>query len=310
MLDEKDMSAVLCDQLLEMGEKDDRLVLVAADSLTVTGVDRFREKFPDRVLNVGIAEANMVGVAAGLANCGKVPVVSTFSPFATRRCLDQVVISASYSKLSLKIIGLSPGITTEINGGTHMTMEDVGIMRTIPGITIVEPVDATQFAKMLPAVLDKPGVDYIRLFKGRATRIYDDSAKFLLGRGNVLTEGNDVSIFSSGIMLQYVLEAADRLREQGIGASVINIHTIKPLDEELVVTYARKTGAVMTVENHSIIGGLGSAVAECLSETCPVRMKRMGCRDHYGEVGKMPYLLQKFGLTVPDIVREAQLLMN
>lgn len=310
MLDEKDMSVVLCDQLLELGSQDERIVLVEADSLTVTGVDRFRKRFPDRVFNVGIAEANMVGVAAGLANCGKIPVVSTFSPFATRRCFDQVVISASYSGLSLKIIGLNPGITTEINGGTHMTMEDVGIMRTIPGITIVEPVDATQFNKMLPTLIEKTGVDYIRLFKGRATRIFDESAEFLLGRGNVLTEGDDITIFSSGIMVQYVLEASERLREEGIKASVINIHTIKPLDENLVVARASKARAVMTVENHSIIGGLGSAVAECLSEQCPVRMKRMGCRDHYGEVGKMPYLLRKMGMTVPDIVREAKSLIS
>lgn len=310
MMDSKDMSAVLCEQLIELAAQDERIVLVEADSLTVTGMDRFRQQYPDRTFNVGIAEANMIGVAAGLANCGKIPVVSSFTPFATRRCFDQIVISASYSRLSLKIIGLNPGVTTEINGGTHMSMEDVGIMRTIPEITIVEPVDVFQLQHALPVIIHKPGVVYLRLFKGRATTIYKEGCPFAFGKGNVLTKGDDITIFSSGIMTQYALDAASVLNNEKIQARVVHLHTVKPLDDQLIVSCARETGTVLTVENHSIIGGLGSAVAECIAEKHPVRMKRMGIRDHYGEVGKTPYLLKEFGLTTEDIVNEAKCLIQ
>ena len=310
MLDNKDMSVALCDQLIEMAAQDERIVVVEADSLTVTGMDRFRKQYPGRTFNVGIAEANMIGVAAGLANCGKIPLVSTFTPFATRRCFDQIVISASYSRLSLKIIGLNPGVTTELNGGTHMSMEDVGIMRTIPEMTIVEPVDVFQLQRSLPAIVNTPGVVYLRLFKGRATKIYEEGCPFIFGKGNVLTEGDDIAIFTSGIMTQYALDAAAILEKERIRAKVVQLHSVKPLDESLILSCARETGAVMTVENHNIIGGLGSAVAECISEKYPVQMKRMGIRDHYGEVGKIPYLLQEFGLTTADIIREVKALVK
>ncbi|MHC1758776.1 MAG: transketolase family protein [Negativicutes bacterium] len=310
MLDDKDMSVVLCDKLIELATKDERIVFVEADSLTVTGIARFKQQFPDRTFNVGIAEANMIGVAAGLANCGKIPVVSSFTPFATRRCFDQIVISASYAGLALKIIGLNPGITTEMNGGTHMSLEDVGIMRTIPGITIVEPVDVAQLQQVLPALIQKPGVDYLRFFKGRTTKIYDENCSFTLGKGNVLVEGKDIAIIATGIMTQYALAAATELKAEGIQAKVVHLHSVKPLDEQLILSSAHETGAVLTVENHSIIGGLGSAVAECISEHCPVRMKRMGVCDRYGEVGTIPYLLEEFGLTVADIVAEAKALIK
>lgn len=310
MLDTKDMSAVLCEQLIELAARDERIVLVGADSLTVSGLTRFEQKYPDRTFNVGIAEANMVGVAAGLANCGKIPVVSSFTPFATRRCFDQILISAAYSRLPLKIVGLSPGITTEINGGTHMSLEDVGIMRTIPDVTIVEPVDAFQLQQVLPMVINDPGVGYLRLFKGRATKIYEDGGKFSFGRGNVLKDGKDIAIITSGIMTQYVLDAASILEKEAIRAKVVQLHTVKPLDTQLISACAQETGAVLTVENHSIIGGLGSAVAECIAEQNPVRVKRMGAKDHFGEVGKIPYLLKEFGLTPEDIAAEAKALLN
>jgi Transketolase, C-terminal subunit len=310
MQDNKDMSAVLCEQLVKLAASDERIVLVEADSVTVSGLSRFAQRYPERTFNVGIAEANMVGVAAGLANCGKIPVVSTFTPFASRRCFDQIVISAAYSKLPLKVIGLSPGISTEINGGTHMSMEDVGIMRTIPDITIVEPVDIFQLQHVLPAILAKPGVDYLRLFKGRATKIYDDGSKFVFGQGNILTHGQDVTIVTSGMMTQYVLDAASILEKEGIGSQVVQLHTIKPLDTQLILSCAQETGAILTVENHSVIGGLGSAVAECIAEQYPVPMKRMGLKDRFGEVGKTPYLLQEFGLTAEDIAAEAKTLLT
>lgn len=294
------------DLLIEYAKKDSRIVLVEADLMRAANTLRFAAEFKDRTVNVGVAEANMIGVAAGMSAMGKVPFTHTFAPFATRRVCDQVTLSVAYAGLNVKMVGSDPGVTAEYNGGTHMSMEDVSIMRNIPKMVIYEPVDSVQLIEIFPQILAHEGPVYIRLLRKNAVKIYSKGTTFTLGKGKIITEGSDVTIVASGIMVAEALEAQERLLEKGISAEVINIHTIKPLDEELILRSASKTGAVVVAENHSIIGGLGSAVSECLSENCPVPLKRVGVKDHFGEVGKRAFLQEKYGLTSKDIVSAAQ----
>ncbi len=309
MVDNVEMRTVYCDSLIEAAEKDERIVLINSDSMKVTATAPFREKFPERFLNVGIAEANMVGVAAGLAAYGKIPVVNSFTAFATRRCFDQIVVSVAYAGLNVKIVGNNPGILSELNGGTHMSMEDIGIMRTIPNMVIIEPIDEWQLRKAIPTIMEHDGPVYLRLNRGVNESVYDENYKFKLGKGDILREGKDVAIVASGFMVVKSLKAAERLKADGIDAAVVNIHTIKPIDSELLIDLANKTGAVVTVENHSIIGGLGSAVAEVLIENAPVKMKRIGVKDCFGEVGKKDYLLERFDLTPEKIAEQTKSLV-
>lgn len=306
-----EMRKVYCESLMEAAEKDERIVLINSDSMKVTATAPFKEKFPERSLNVGIAEANMVGVAAGLAAYGKIPVVNSFTCFATRRCFDQIVISVAYAGLNVKIVGNNPGILSELNGGTHMSMEDIGIMRTIPNMTIVEPIDEWQLKKAIPVIMKHDGPVYLRLNRGVNDPVYNENYRFNLGKGDILKEGKDVAVVASGFMVLKSLRAAEILKSDGIDAAVVNIHTIKPIDSELLIDLANKTGIVVTVENHSIIGGLGSAVAEVLSENAPVRMKRIGINDCFGEVGNKNYLLERFDLTPEKIAAQIKsLVMN
>lgn len=295
------------DLLIEQAAKDERIVLLEADLSKAAGTGRFKEAYPDRLINVGIAEANMVGVAAGMSAMGKIPFTHTFTAFATRRCCDQVTLSVAYAGLNVKLMGSDPGVTAELNGGTHMSMEDISIMRNIPGMTIFEPVDSAQLRKIFPQIVLAPGPVYIRLLRRNAVKVFDDSKDFTLGKGTLIKEGCDVTIFSSGIMVAESIKAADILKSEGIDAEVINIHTVKPLDTEIVTESARKTGAVVTAENHSVIGGLGSAVSEVLSETYPVPVRRVGINDHFGEVGLTDFLMEKYGLTAAHIVEEAKM---
>lgn len=293
------------DLLMEYADKDERIAIVEADLARAAGTLRFQETFPERTVDVGVAEANMIGVAAGMSAMGKIPFTHTFTPFATRRVCDQVTLSVAYAGLNVKCVGSDPGVTAELNGGTHMSMEDVAIMRNIPGMIVFEPTDSEQLKKAFPQILEHYGPVYIRLLRRNAVKIFDENCEFRLGKGIVLKEGRDVSIFASGIMTAEALEAAEILKEEGIDAEIINIHTIKPLDEELVIQSARKTGAVITAENGSIINGLGAAVAECLGENCPTVMKRVGVRDHFGEVGFTDYLQEKYGLKAKNIAEAA-----
>lgn len=294
------------DLLMEYAGKDERIAIVEADLARAAGTLRFQETFPERTVDVGVAEANMIGVAAGMSAMGKIPFTHTFTPFATRRVCDQVTLSVAYAGLNVKCVGSDPGVTAELNGGTHMSMEDVAIMRNIPGMIVFEPTDSEQLKKAFPQIMEHYGPVYIRLLRRNAVKIFDENCEFRLGKGIVLKEGRDVSIFGSGIMTAEALEAAEILKEEGIDAEIINIHTIKPLDEELVIQSARKTGAVITAENGSIINGLGAAVAECLGENCPTIMKRVGVRDHFGEVGFTDYLQEKYGLKAKNIVEAAR----
>lgn len=294
------------DLLLKYAEKNERITLVEADLARAAGTLRFRERYPDRLIDVGVAEANLVGVAAGMAAMGKIPFAHTFTPFMSRRACDQVTLSVAYTGLNVRLVGSDPGVTAELNGGTHMSMEDVAIMRNIPGMVVFEPTDSAQLREAFPQILEHQGPVYIRLLRRQAAKIFDDNCDFQLGKGIILREGTDITVISSGIMVEEALMAAEQLEADGISAEVINIHTIKPLDEELILKSARKTQAVITAENGSIINGLGSAVAECLSEKLPTFMKRIGVQDHFGEVGLTDYLKQKYGLTAESIIKAAK----
>ena len=294
------------DLLIEYEKKDDRIVILEADLSKAAGTTRFTEAFPEKTINVGIAEANMVGVASGLAAMGKIPFTHTFTAFASRRCCDQVTLSVAYAGLNVKMMGSDPGVTAELNGGTHMSMEDVSIMRNLPGMIIYEPVDSMQLKQIFPQILAVKSPVYIRLLRRNAVKVFDESYKFVLGEGTVISEGTDISIFATGIMVAEAVEACEELKKEGVSAEVINIHTIKPLDAKLVIESAKKTGAVVVAENHSVIGGLYSAVAETLSAACPVPAIPVGVKDHFGEVGSTDFLMEKYGLKSKDIIAAAK----
>ena len=306
MTDEREVRQTMAAGLVSAAAKDDRIVVLDADLMSCHSTKCFLEAYPERFINVGIAEANLIGVAAGMAAFGKIPFAFSFAPFATRRCYDQIFISVAYSKLPVKIVGSDPGVMAEANGGTHMPFEDMSIMRAIPHMVCFEPTDATMLEKALPELIDYPGAVYIRMFRKKAEKIYDDSLEFKLGKAVTLKDGGDVTLVASGIMVARALKAADELKEAGIDARVLNIHTWKPIDEDAIVSAAKDTGAIVTCENHTTAGGLGSAVAEVAAEKCPVPMEFVGVKNSFGEVGKEAYLSEKFGLTVSDIVAAAK----
>lgn len=294
------------DCLLEYAAKDERIVLLEADLSKAAGTGRFKDAYPERLINVGIAEANMVGVAAGMSAMGKIPFTHTFTAFASRRCLDQVTLSVAYAGLNVKLMGSDPGVTAELNGGTHMSMEDVALMRTIPGMTIYEPVDSAQLKAIFPQIVESKGPVYIRLLRRNAVKVFEEGTEFTLGKGKMMKEGKDVTILATGIMVAEAVKAAELLAAEGIDAEVINIHTIKPLDETMVLESAKKTGAVVTAENHNVIGALGGAVTEFLSENAPTPVVRVGVKDHFGEVGSTDFLMDKYGLRAENIVEAAK----
>ena len=301
------MRAVYAQTLIELAENDERIVLLEADLMKASGTTVFRNKFPERTFNMGVAEANMVGVAAGLSAGGKIPFADTFACFAARRTYDQFFISGNYARLNVKLVGTDPGIASEFNGGTHMPFEDIGIMRNIPQLTVFEPGDPVSLKKLVQKAAYHPACTYMRLFRKPATVLYSEDEEFELGKGKVLKEGTDLTFIASGvIMLAEALKASEMLKKEGIFAAVIDMHTIKPIDKELVLTYAKKTGRIVTCENHQIINGLGSAVAEVLSENNPVVLKRIGVEDEFGEVGKIDYLLERYQLTAAHIVAKVK----
>lgn len=306
MTDEKEIRQVMAAGLVEAAEKDSRIVVLDADLMSCHATKCFLEAFPERFINVGIAEANMIGVAAGMAAFGKIPFAFSFAPFATRRCYDQIFISVAYSKLNVKIVGSDPGVMAEANGGTHMPFEDMAIMRAIPKMVCFEPTDATMLKKALPQIIDYPGAVYIRMFRKKAEKVFDDSLDFELGKAVEIKDGKDVTLIASGIMVSRAIEAAEVLAGKGISAAVVNMHTWKPVDEDAIVRAAKKTGAIVTCENHTTNGGLGSAVAEVAVSKCPVPMELIGVVNSFGEVGKQAYLSEKFHLTVDDIVAAAE----
>ena len=300
-----EMRVALISEIEKIMEKDDRIVFVDADLGKAGSTMKLREKFPERALDVGVAEQNMASVAAGLSSYGFIPFISSFTSFASRRIADQIAISISYAGSNVKIIGLDPGISAELNGGTHMSFEDVGIIRSIPGTVIFEPVDVIQLVKALPQIVDYKGMIYIRLFRKTTPQVFNDNYKFNLFKADVLKEGNDVSIFATGITVSESIKAVEILKKKGIDAELINVHTLKPIDKETIVSSIKKTKAVVTCENHNIIGGLRSAVAEVMTEEylC-APFKYIGVHDCFGEVGRYDYLIKKYKLSADDIVEK------
>lgn len=306
MYENIEMRQVLAEVLDKLMEKNEKIVVIDSDLARANGTMSLRDKYPERAFDVGVAEQNMAATAAGMAAYGFIPFIGSFTPFATRRICDQITISIAYAKRNVKIIGSDPGISAELNGGTHMSMEDIGVIRSISGMVIFEPVDAVQFAKALPVIAEYDGPVYIRMFRKVSPIVFKDDYKFELFKADLISEGKDVTLFATGIMVNEALKAAELLMVEGISAEIVNIHTIKPIDREAVVKSARKTGAVVTCENHNVIGGLKSAVAEVLVEEYPVPVKAIGVRDHFGEVAKTDYLKKKYHMTAEDIVKAAK----
>ena len=293
--------------LAELGEKYDFLVL-DADLAAATKTGVFKKKFPERFFDCGIAEGNMMSVAAGIATTGKVVFASTFAMFAAGRAFEQVRNSIGYPHLNVKIGATHAGITVGEDGATHQCNEDIALMRTIPGMCIVNPADATEAYAAVEAAIKHEGPMYLRFGRFAVPDISGElpDYKFELGRGVLLAEGSDVTIVATGYMVHLALEARELLLKEGISAEVINIHTVKPLDKEMIVASARKTGAVVTAEEHSVIGGLGSAVCEALSESVPTPTLRVGVEDQFGRSGKVPELLEIYGLTAANIAKKAK----
>ena len=288
--------------LVALGEKHDNVVVLDADLAAATKTGTFKKAFPDRHIDCGIAECNMVGIAAGMATTGKVPCVSTFAMFAAGRAFEQVRNSVGYPHLNVKIGATHAGISVGEDGATHQCNEDIALMRSIPGMVIVNPSDDIEAKAAVEAAYEHVGPVYLRFGRLAAPVINSNpDYKFELGKGVTLREGKDLTIIATGLCVSASLEAAEKLAAEGIDAKVINIHTIKPLDEELVVAAAKETGKVVTVEEHSIIGGLGSAVAECLGEKAPTPMLRIGVKDVFGESGPAVKLLEKYGLDAQGI---------
>ncbi|WNX85492.1 transketolase C-terminal domain-containing protein [Agathobaculum sp. NTUH-O15-33] len=302
----REMRAVFAEVMEELSQKDKRVVYLDADIINSIGMTDFWKAHPDRTVNCGIQEANMIGMAAGMSATGLIPFAHTFGTFATRRVMDQVFLSAAYAKLNVRIIGSDPGVTAALNGGTHMPFEDMGMMRCIPGVTILEPTDSVMLADLMRQTKDRYGVFYIRLSRKKAEKIYEDGSTFEIGKAVKLRDGNDVMLFATGIAVADALRASDLLAKEKISAGVSNMFTIKPIDEQAVIEAAKFSGAIVTAENHNVINGLGSAVSEVLTghHCCP--LERVGVQDRFGEVGDVAYLKKTLHLTAEDIAEAAK----
>ena len=298
--------------LVELGAKYDFLVL-DADLAAATKTGAFKKAYPDRFFDCGIAEGNMISVAAGIATTGKVAFASSFAMFAAGRAYEQVRNSIGYPHLNVKIGATHAGITVGEDGATHQCNEDIALMRTIPGMTIINPADATEAYAAVEAAINFYGPVYLRFGRFAVPNLTPELVpdyKFEIGKGVTYKEGKDVTIVATGFMVHLAVEAAEILKAEGIDAGVINIHTIKPLDKDLLVKAAKTTGAIVTAEEHSIVGGLGAAVAEALSETCPVPVMKVGVEDRFGKSGKVPELLEEYGLTAANIAAKARLAIS
>lgn len=306
MTDEREMRQTLAGALVERAKTDDRIVVIEADLMSCHATKVFKQEFPERFVNVGIAEQNMIGIAAGMSTMGKIPFAYSFGPFATRRCYDQIFISVAYARQNVKIVGTDPGVLAEYNGGTHMPFEDMALMRAIPHMVCFEPVDATMLEKAVDQIVDYQGAVYIRLQRKKAEKVFDDTLNFELGKAIKIKDGKDVTLIASGIMVARAIEAAELLKEDGISARVVNIHTWKPIDKDAIIKCAKETGAIVTCENHNVCNGFGSAVAEVVCQNSPVPMRLVGVKDEFGQVGKNAYLSEQYHITTQDIVEAAR----
>ncbi|MGL5612268.1 transketolase family protein [Cetobacterium sp.] len=288
--------------LVELGRQNNNIVVLDADLTKSTKTNLFQEAFPERHINVGIAEADLIGTAAGLATCGKIPFASTFAMFAAGRAFEQIRNTVAYPKLNVKIAPTHAGISVGEDGGSHQSVEDISLMRSIPGMVVLSPADATETKKMIFAAAEYNGPVYIRMGRLDVPVLFDDSYDFQIGIANTIKEGTDVTILATGLMTARALEAAEKLQAEGVSVRVVNVGTIKPLDGETVLKAAQETKFIVTAEEHSVIGGLGSAVSEFLSETHPTLVKKVGIYDVFGQSGKAEELLEKYELTATKLI--------
>ncbi|SCI36607.1 MULTISPECIES: transketolase family protein [unclassified Romboutsia] len=292
--------------LLKLGEIYDNVVVLDADLSKSTKTNDFSKTFPNRFFNMGIAEQNLIGAACGLATAGKIPFASTFAMFATGRAFEVIRNSVCYPKLNVKICATHAGITVGEDGASHESIEDIAIMRAIPNMTVVVPADGIETEKVILEAAKFNGPMYVRLGRSAVPTLFNEDYKFEIGKGTVLREGNDATIIACGIMVNEAILAHEELKSEGINVRVINMSTIKPIDKELIISAAKETKAIITAEEHSIMGGLGSAVSEVVSEEYPVKVKRVGVKDVFGESGTPSELLKKYGLTSKDIVESVK----
>lgn len=296
--------------LVELGNEYSNMVVLDGDLANSTKADMFQKAHPDRFFEMGIAEQNMLGVAAGLATTGYVPWISTFAAFLAKRALDQIRVVIAQPSLNVKMCGSYSGILTGKTGKTHQAMQDITIFRSMPHVVTIAPADAVELRQAMAAMMDDDRPTYLRLTRDPSPVIVGDDYRFEIGKSTLLREGDDIGIVSTGVQTVRALEAADILAESGVKASVLHVPTIKPLDTDAILAVAERTGAIVTAEDHTILGGLGGAVAEVLAENLPTRMRRIGVRDTYGESGANDALLEKYGLTPRHIAEAAQELLS
>ena len=300
----------LCHVLAALMRTNDKIVILDADLAKPDGIYPLFQEFPDRCFQVGIAEANMASICAGLSAYGYIPVMVTFAPFATRRAFDQIAVSIAYSKQRVIIVGTDPGITAEANGGTHMSFEDIAIMRSIPDMIVYDAVDDVQLSQAIKQLIDTEKNVYIRMPRKLRPTVFDENYKYVFGKADVIKEGKDVTIIATGTMVYETLEADKVLSELGINVEIISVNTIKPLDVETIINSAKKTKCVVTCENSNIKGGLYSAVSEALSTNYPSFVIPVGVEDEFGQVGKYNDLLKAYHLTPTDIVEKVKIAIN
>ena len=296
--------------LVELGEKNEKVVVLDADVSNSTRTIKFEERFPDRFFNVGVAEANMMNIAAGLATCGFIPFASTFSFLACLRAGEQIRTSIAYPELNVKIAAGYAGLSDSYDGTTHQSVCDIAIARSIPNLTVIVVADAQETKIAVPAIAQYKGPVFFRLSRAEVPVIFDKDHQFEIGKANILREGSDVTLIATGVMVVRVLEAADKLENEGVSAGIVEIHTIKPLDERIVLRAAEETKAIVTAEEHSILGGLGSAVAELLVKHYPVPLEMVGILDVFAESGGYEELLDKYGMGVTDIVKAVKAVLE
>jgi transketolase len=309
MMESREMRVVYAETLVRLGAANSNIVVLEADLMRATGTGAFAKAYPDRAINVGVAEANLVGVAAGMSAEGKIPFAATFACFASRRAFDQFFVSANYARLNVKLVGTDPGVCAAFNGGTHMPFEDLTLMRVIPGLTVIEPSDPVSLAALVEAAATHQGCVYLRLQRKPAPILYPADERFALGQAKVLRSGSPdgkpaqaVIVALGALMVGEALKAADALAGEGLSVAVIDALSLKPLDSALILDWARKTKKIITCENHQKRGALGSAVAEALAESGTVcRFARIGVDDEFGEVGTQDWLADRFKLTAPHI---------
>lgn len=290
--------------LLELGERNSNIVLLDADFRPASKITGFRDRFPERFIQVGIAEQNMMGVAAGMSTLGFIPFVSTLATFVSRRACDQVTTSIALPKLNVKILGLYAGLFVGKNGASHQALEDIAIMRSIANMVVLQPADVVETKAMLEFAADYRGPIYMRIGRDPVPQFVPDNYQFQLGTSMTLRNGNDVTLMTYGDLVEATMLAADRLNKQGVQARVINMSSLKPIDEKIIIDAAKETGRIVTVDNHNIFGGLGSAVCEVVAEKMPVRVKRIGVKDLFGKSGTNEQMMEKFGLRAEDIEHE------